>query len=87
MTVSDRKREQIFGLITEGENLDPVNLDLFYRWVQTSHEALGFHPSHQRRFDDCCRSSCDSIFMRIYLGVWILRLSVSSPGRARAQSM
>lgn len=87
MKISDPERQQIFKLITEGENLNPVELDLFYQWVQTSYEALGFHPGQQRRFDECCRSSCDSVFMRIYLGVWILRLSLSDKRQACLERM
>lgn len=76
MTISHKKRQQLSRLVTEGENLDPVDLEAFYRWVHTSYEALGFRPSQQRRFDEYCRSSSDTYAMRIYVGVWILRLSL-----------
>jgi hypothetical protein len=52
MRISSKKRKQICKLIAEGENLDPLDLEGFYRWVHTSYMALGFHPSQQRSFDE-----------------------------------
>jgi hypothetical protein len=76
MSISDRKKQRIYRLIAEGENLDPRDLEVFYRWVHSSYDALGFHPSLQQRFDDYCRSSGDSGSMRVYVGLWILRSSL-----------
>ncbi|MEW6139118.1 MAG: hypothetical protein AB1733_12870 [Thermodesulfobacteriota bacterium] len=81
MKISDQKRKQISRLIAEGESLDPLDLEVFYRWTHDSYEALGFNPLQQHRFDEYCRSSHDSNFMRVYIGVWMLRLALaeSSP--------
>jgi len=76
MSVSNQKRKQIRKLVTQGENLDPLDLEAFYRWVHTSYKALGFYPDQQRTFDEYCRSSCDTFPMRVYVGLWILRLSL-----------
>jgi hypothetical protein len=76
--ITDQKREQISRLIVEGETLSPLDLDLeaFYRWAHVSREALGFHPLQQQRFDQYCSSSCDSYSIRVYVGLWILRLAL-----------
>ena len=74
MGIPDRKTKQILKLITDGETLNPTNLEAFYRWIDDSYEALGFDPLQQQRFDEYCRSSCDSNSMRAYLGLWILKL-------------
>jgi hypothetical protein len=74
--MSDRKKEQISRLITEGENLNLQDLETFYRWIDDSYEALEFCSVHRRRFDDYCRSSSDSHSARIYVGVWMLRLAL-----------
>jgi len=74
--ISDQKREQILRLVAEGANLNPLDLDVFYRWVQDSYVALGFDPFQQQRFDEYCRSSNDSTSMRVYLGVWLLRAAL-----------
>jgi hypothetical protein len=70
------KAKQILKLIADGENLNPLILDAFYRWIHDSYEALGFDPLHQKRFDEYCRSSRDSNYMRIYVGLWILKLAL-----------
>ncbi len=75
-TICEQVREQLLGLIAHGENLNVKDLDAFYRWMEDSYEALGFHPVQQQRFDEYCRSSCDSNFMRIFIGVWMLRLAL-----------
>jgi len=76
MRIPDHKREQISRLVAQGENLDPLDMEVFYRWINSSYKALGFHPSRQRTFDEYCRSSSDSNPMRVYVGVWILKLSL-----------
>lgn len=76
MKISDQKRKQISRLIAEGERLDPLDIEVFYRWTHDSYEALGFDPVQQHRFDEYCRSSHDSNFMRVYIGVWMLRLAL-----------
>jgi len=76
MRISDQKKEQISRLIAAGENLDPEDLDVFYQWINASYKTLAFHRTLQGWFDECCRSSCDSINMRAYVGVWILRMSL-----------
>ena len=76
MGIPDRKTKQILKLITDGENLNPLNLEVFYRWIDDSYEALGFDPLQQQQFDEYCRSSCDSNSMRVYLGLWILKLAL-----------
>ena len=76
MTIPVQKKNRIRRLIAEGENLDPMDLEIFYRWVHTSYEALGFLPAVQQRFDKYCRSSCDSNTMRVYVGLWILKSSL-----------
>ena len=76
MRISDRKKERIYSLIAEGEKLNPLNLFFFYRWVHAAYEELEFYPSVQERFDLYCRSSCDTNFMRVYLGLWLLKFSV-----------
>jgi hypothetical protein len=76
MKISTASRKRIFILIAEGETLNPLDLEAFYGWVNDSYEALRFHPLQQQRFDECCRSSCDSNSMRVYVGVWLLRLAV-----------
>jgi len=86
MTISYKKKEQLGRLADEGENLDPLDLEAFYRWMHTSYRALGFHPSQQQRFDTYCRSSGDSNAMRIYVGVWILRLSLADASAANGNS-
>jgi hypothetical protein len=76
MSISEQTRTQIIRLIYEGEGLDPHDLESFYGWMQASYESLGFHPVQQQRFDEYCRSSHDSISMRLYVGVWMLKQSL-----------
>ncbi|HTY25312.1 MAG TPA: hypothetical protein VMC85_19430 [Desulfomonilaceae bacterium] len=78
MEISDQKRKQILRLITEGENLNLQRLGAFYRWVNDSYEALEFDPFQQQRFDEYCRSSCESHFIRVYIGLWILKLTLGT---------
>lgn len=73
MSMSEQAKTQLIGLIDEGERLDPFDLEGFYRWLQASYEALGFHSLQQQRFDEYCRSSYDSTCMRLYVGVWTLK--------------
>jgi hypothetical protein len=76
MKISTASRKRIFRLIAEGETLNPLDLEAFYRWVNDSYEALKFHPLQQQRFNEYCRSSCDTPSMRVYVGTWLLRLAV-----------
>lgn len=76
MRFQDEKTKAIWCLIAAGENLDPDDLEAFYRWLHDSYEALGFDPLQQHRFEDYCRSSNDSISMRVFVGVWILKLAL-----------
>jgi hypothetical protein len=71
-----QRTKQILRLISEGQNLNPVNLEAFYRWINDSYEALGSDPLQQQRFHEYCRSSCDSNSIRVYLGLWILKLAL-----------
>ena len=75
-TISEQTREQLLDLIARGENLNVKDLTAFYRWIEDSYEALKFHPVQRQRFEEYCRSSCDSDFMRIFVGVWMLRLAL-----------
>jgi len=74
---SEQVKTRLIGLITEGESLDPYDLEGFYRWMQTSYEALEFNPLRQEMFDEYCRSSYDSFSMRLYKGVWMLELALN----------
>ena len=71
-------RRQMIELIDKASGLDRVDLESFNRWAQASYEALEFDPLQQQRFDEHCRSSGDTTSMRLFLGVWILRQSLSS---------
>ncbi len=82
MSISKQTGSQIMRLIYEGESLDPHDLESFYGWMQASYESLEFHPEQQERFDEYCRSSHDSISMRLYVGVWMLKQSLSGPDSA-----
>ena len=76
MRISDAKKRQIMNLIAEGENLNVLDLEAFYRWVDDAYEALGFDPLQKERFDEYCRSSSDSHCARVFVGVWMLRLAL-----------
>ncbi len=84
METTDRDTRPILRLIAEGENLNPKDLEAFYRWVRDSYEALEFDPLHQQRFEEYCRSSYDSISTRVFVGVWILKLAVQETSSDRA---
>ena len=73
MSISERAKTQIIQLIAEGEGLDPLDLEAFYSWMESSYEALEFDPVQQERFDEYCRSSCGYASMRLYVGVWMLK--------------
>jgi hypothetical protein len=73
MAISEQAKEQLIELIYEGEALDPFDLVAFYRWVEASYEALEFDAVQQEIFDKYCRSPYDSIAMRLYTGVWMLK--------------
>lgn len=75
MKVSDTNTAQIMNLIAEGENLNLLDLEAFYRWVGDAFEALGFDPLQKERFDEYCRSSSDSQCERVFM-VWMLRLAL-----------
>jgi hypothetical protein len=74
--IPDENTKLILRLIAEGENLDTDDLEAFYQWIHDSYEALEFNPVQKQRFDTYCRSSSDSTSMRVYIGVWILKLSI-----------
>jgi hypothetical protein len=74
--ISDAHRAQITNLIAEGENLNVLDLEAFYRWVDDAYEALGFDPLQKERFDEYCRSSSDLFSARVLVGVWMLRLAL-----------
>jgi hypothetical protein len=76
--IPDGKTKRILKLITDGENLNPLNLEAVYRWINDSYEALGFDPLQQQRFDEYSRSSFDSFSIRIDLGVRILKLALGA---------
>ncbi|MGO9122375.1 MAG: hypothetical protein ACLQPD_32775 [Desulfomonilaceae bacterium] len=78
MRGSEQARARIVQLIDEAESLDSLNLKAFQRWVQASYEALEFDPWQQQRFDEYCRLSSDTTSMRLFVGMWMLRLSLSS---------
>ncbi len=75
VAITSQKREQILGLIAEGEELiQAANLSTFYKWIQESYETLEFHPTQQRQFDECCRSFNEYDFIvRALRGLWTLR--------------
>jgi hypothetical protein len=75
--MSNQQNEQILRLITEGEALNLGDPEAMHRWIDDSHEALGFKPLHKHRFDKFCRSSADGYAARIYVGVWMLRLALA----------
>jgi hypothetical protein len=68
MSIPDEKTKLTSRLTDRGRNLDPMDLDAFYRWVHDSYEALRFHPFQQQRFDKYCLSSLDSSSVRIFSG-------------------
>jgi len=75
----EQGRAKIVALMHEGESLfDSLDLKTFRRWAQASYEALQFDPWQQQLFDELCRSSSDTTFMRLFVGIWILRQSLSS---------
>ena len=79
MRVPEQGRAKIVQLMHEGESLfDSLDLKAFQRWVQASYEALEFDPWQQQLFDELCRSSSDTTFMKLFVGIWILRQSLSS---------
>ena len=71
-------------LIDEATGLDPHNLEIFYRWIQASYEALEFDVPPQQRFDEYCRAPDDSPYIRLLVGPWMLRQSLHSQGEPRA---
>jgi hypothetical protein len=73
---SDQEKETIKNLIADGRKLNPMDLACFYRWMDTAHAALRFDPHQQQRFEKYCRSSSDSNSVRLYIGIWILKLTV-----------
>jgi hypothetical protein len=64
------------NLIAQGEHLNLLDLAAFYRWVDDAYEALGFDQLQKGRFDEFCRTSCDSRCARVFAGVGILRLAL-----------
>ncbi len=76
MTDSGTAVTRIADLIEVAAILNPFDLESFYHWIQDAYDALAHDPVQQQRFDECCRSSYDSTTMRLYLGVWLLKLSL-----------
>ncbi|AFM26186.1 hypothetical protein [Desulfomonile tiedjei] len=76
MRISNQNTSIVLELVAKGENLDPNDLQAFYQWIDDSYNALEFDQVQKRRFAAYCRSSLDSPSMRIYVGVWILKLSI-----------
>ena len=76
MRISEQAKMNITRLIHERESLNPLDSEEVDRWMQASYESLGFHRVQQERFDEYCRSSDDSTSMRLYVGVWMLKLSI-----------
>jgi hypothetical protein len=74
--ISDTNKAQIMKLISEGEHLNLLDLEAFYRWLDDAYEALEFDPLQKERFAEFCRSSGDSRCARVFAGVWILRLAL-----------
>jgi hypothetical protein len=74
--IPDQNTNLVLRLIAEGENLDTDDLIAFYQWIHDALEALEFNPVQKQRFDAYCRSSSDSVSMRVFVGVWILKLSI-----------
>ena len=72
MTISEQANAEIIRLITEGECLDPNDLEGFYRWAKASYESLELNPLQREWFDEYCRSCCDSTSVRLYKGLMIL---------------
>jgi hypothetical protein len=85
--LSHQKKEQLLKLIIEGEALDDRDLEAMYRWINDSHEALGFNPLQKHRFDVYCRSSSDCNAARIYVGVWMLRLALEESSTGGSDRM
>ena len=76
MRVSCQQRQRIDRLIAKGERLDPLDLEDLNGWLQTAYKELECRPHVQQRFDRYCRSSCDATSMRVFVGIWILKLSL-----------
>jgi hypothetical protein len=74
--ISDANKAQIMNLIAEGENLNFLDLEAFYRWVENAYKVLEFDPLQAKRFDEYCRSSSDTHYARVFVGVWMLRLAL-----------
>ena len=77
MSISEENRYQVIRLIDEAEGLDLVDSDSFDDWMQASYKALEFDPLQQQRFDQYCRSSCESVYIRLFIGVWMLLQSLN----------
>ncbi len=76
MRISRQSIRKLSKLIDQGKSLDPVDSESFHRWAQAAYEALKFDPLLQQRFDEYCRSSLDSVSMRLFVGVRILEQSL-----------
>ena len=72
MKIPAQTRTQTLGLIDEGSSVDPSDLEVLHRWMQATYETLHFNSVQQRRFDEYCRSCCDSTSVRLYKGLMIL---------------
>jgi hypothetical protein len=73
MAISQQNKTQIIRLIAEGECLNVYDLEEFYGWMEASYEALKLNPRLRNRFDEYCRSSCDSTSLRVCAGVLMLK--------------
>ncbi len=87
MRIPEQAKTKIIRLIAEGECLNPYDLEGFYRWMQASYEALEPDPLQQKRFDEYCRSSYDSISMRLYKGVWMLKQALCEDAQDKYKPM
>jgi hypothetical protein len=68
-------RNKVVQLIGEGVTLNPADLEHFYQWVESSYRTLEPFSFSQRQFDECCRSSTDSLCTRAYAGLHLLKLT------------
>ena len=87
MRISEQAKMNVTRLIHEGESLNPLDWEEVDRWMQASYESLGFHRVQQERFDEYCRSSDDSTSMRLYVGVWMLKLSIIGADSAQNEDI
>lgn len=73
MSTSEQTETELLELIKQGQTLDCCDSDGINRWVRASLEALRSYPVHQAKFDEYCCSAWGPTFMRVCLGVWMLK--------------